>query len=125
MRGKCNTKEEAVLATYVIGCARLTFTNEDRTLLLTFPSVALLLLLTDLHSIHIGIFPSAWSSSAQGETVGQMSTDQKFPHEQNINGIHIQGSQQTFIGRFENVTAPGRREPEGIPYLVCFSSHRD
>jgi hypothetical protein len=112
MRSKCNTKEEVVLAMYGIGCARVAFTNKDRTRLLTFPSVALLLLLTDLQSIHIGIFPSKWSSNSR-VTAGQMATDQTFPHEQNIERIHIQGSQQTFIGRFENVTVPGRRETEG------------
>jgi hypothetical protein len=111
MRNKCNTKVEVVLATYGIGCARIAFTNKDRTRLLTFPSVALLLL-ADLHSIHIGILPSAWSSNLR-VTAGQMSTDQTFPHEQNINGIYIQGSQQTFIGSFQNVTVPGRRETEG------------
>jgi hypothetical protein len=124
MRNKFSTKEEIVLVTYIVGCARVAFTNKNRTRLLTSPSVALLPLLADLHSIHIGIFPSAWSSNLR-VTAGQMSTDQTFPHEQNINGIHIQGSQQTFIGSFQNVTVPGRREPEGIPRLVCFSSYGD
>jgi hypothetical protein len=112
MRVKCNTKEEVILAMYVICRARIAFTNKDRTHLLPIPSVALHLLLSDLHSIHIGIFPSEWSSNSR-VTAGQMSTDQTFPHEQNIDRIHIQGSQQTFIGRFENVTVPGRRETEG------------
>jgi hypothetical protein len=124
MHNECSTKEEVVLATYVIGCARVAFTNKNRIRLLTSPSVALLPLLADLYSIHIGIFPSAWSSNSR-VTAGQMSTDQTFPHEQTINGIHIQGSQQTFIGSFQNVTVPGRREPEGTPHLVCFSPHGD
>jgi hypothetical protein len=124
MRNKCSTKEEVVLATYIIGCARVAFTNKNRTRLLTSPSVPLLPLLADLHSIHIGIIPSAWSLNLL-ITAGQMSTDQTFPHEQNINGIHIQGSQQTFIGSFQNVTVPGRRDPEGITHLVFCSPYGD
>jgi hypothetical protein len=124
MRDKCSRKEEAVLAAYIISCARIAFTNKDCTRLLTFPSAALLSL-ADLHSIYTDIFPWAWPSNARRDTVDQMSIDQTFPYEQNINGVHIQGSQQTFIGRFENVTVPGRREPEGIPHLVFFSSYRD
>jgi hypothetical protein len=49
-----------------------------------------------------------------------MSIDQTFPHEQNISGIHIQGSQQTFIGSFQNVIVPGRREPEDSLEQLCY-----
>jgi hypothetical protein len=124
MRGKCSTKEEVSLAIYIIGCVRIAFTNKDCTRLLTFSSVALLLL-ADLHSIYVDTFPWAYPSNTLDDTVDQMSIDQTFPHEQNINGINIQSSQQILIGSFQNVTVTGRTEREGIPHPVCSSSYID